>query len=154
MEVSFLCRVCSKPCTRSRQSRTQFCSDQCRVLQNLNATKKWRDANPKRNAESSRQWDRNNKDRVRLNHYRSRYGIEVEDLEVMIIAQAYKCPICLRQLTFNGTKGRNLPVVDHCHTSKKVRGLLCTPCNLALGYLKDNADSATRMVSYIKENCD
>lgn len=29
-------------------------------------------------------------------------------------------------------------VTDHCHTSRKVRGKLCTNCNLGLGHFKDD----------------
>jgi len=39
--------------------------------------------------------------------------------------------------------------VDHCHTTGKVRGLLCNSCNLGLGNLKDNIDIMASAISYL-----
>mgnify|MGYP001611463624 CR=1 FL=1 len=43
--------------------------------------------------------------------------------------------------------------VDHCHETKKIRRLLCRNCNLALGFVKENAVVAQRLVEYIKSEC-
>ncbi len=39
-------------------------------------------------------------------------------------------------------------VIDHDHTSGKVRGLLCSGCNIALGHLRDNAERAYKLAEY------
>lgn len=39
--------------------------------------------------------------------------------------------------------------VDHCHVSKKVRGLLCRECNIALGLLNDSVARLKRAVKYL-----
>lgn len=55
------------------------------------------------------------------------------------------CAIC------KGTdKGRRL-AVDHHHVTLKVRGLLCSNCNQAIGKLKDSADLARMLVAYLEE---
>lgn len=41
-------------------------------------------------------------------------------------------------------------VVDHCHSSGKVRGLLCHNCNRALGLFQDSMSSLTRAIEYLK----
>lgn len=41
--------------------------------------------------------------------------------------------------------------VDHCHTSGRVRGLLCGNCNTALGLLKEDSVRITALLSYIAE---
>lgn len=40
-------------------------------------------------------------------------------------------------------------VVDHCHTTKVVRGPLCRKCNLALGHVDDNVDKLYKMIDYL-----
>ena len=45
-------------------------------------------------------------------------------------------------------------VVDHCHTTGKVRGLLCTRCNNTLGGLKDSVDLAKKMIVYLEDHND
>ena len=40
---------------------------------------------------------------------------------------------------------------DHCHNTKKVRGLLCTTCNMGLGYFKDNPELLMKAALYLQE---
>jgi len=44
-----------------------------------------------------------------------------------------------------------MPYVDHCHKTGQVRGVLCSGCNKALGYIKDDPTTAYRMSVYLKE---
>lgn len=41
-------------------------------------------------------------------------------------------------------------VVDHCHSTGNVRGLLCHNCNRALGLFKDNKETIKRAISYLE----
>jgi Recombination endonuclease VII len=61
--------------------------------------------------------------------YRTQYSITTEDYERMLIEQNGVCGICLLPPPAN----RRL-AVDHCHRSGAVRKLLCTKCNMALGW--------------------
>jgi len=40
---------------------------------------------------------------------------------------------------------------DHHHKSKTFRGLLCIPCNLALGLIKDDPETAAAMAEYLRK---
>ena len=39
--------------------------------------------------------------------------------------------------------------IDHCHSSGKVRGMLCHKCNTALGFLGDNPDKIAGLLEYL-----
>lgn len=59
-----------------------------------------------------------------------KYGITIEQYEQMVTTQNGVCDIC------GGTSKKGL-VVDHNHTTKKVRSLLCVACNAQLGTVED-----------------
>lgn len=42
--------------------------------------------------------------------------------------------------------------VDHCHTTNKVRGLLCHRCNVGLGYFKDRISYLKSATDYLIKN--
>jgi hypothetical protein len=63
-----------------------------------------------------------------------------------------RCQVCKKELVFRAARHRDKPVVDHCHQTGRVRGILCNPCNTALGLLGDSADNLQRGIEYLKEN--
>lgn len=40
-------------------------------------------------------------------------------------------------------------VVDHCHSTGVIRGVLCSNCNTALGMFKDDLERLTRGIEYL-----
>lgn len=59
------------------------------------------------------------------------YGIGIDEYNVLLMKQAGVCAVC-------GTApGKVALAVDHCHETGIVRGLLCSPCNTALGLLRE-----------------
>lgn len=79
---------------------------------------------------------------------RTTYGITMEDYDSMLEAQGGVCKICCDIPT-----GRfKYLCVDHCHSTGKVRGLLCHNCNKALGMIKDDISRLRRMLSYLEEH--
>jgi hypothetical protein len=62
------------------------------------------------------------------------YGITPETYDGMVKAQKGKCAIC--ESTDTGSKRRLC--VDHRRADGKVRGLLCSKCNLAIGLFSEN----------------
>jgi len=65
----------------------------------------------------------------------SRYGITIEEYDVMLKRQNYVCAICQNKCS----TGKRL-AVDHDHDTKKVRGLLCRKCNRGLGHFRSVED--------------
>ena len=61
----------------------------------------------------------------------------------MLIEQEKRCVICKRNVILR---------VDHCHTTGKVRGLLCHNCNTGLGQFKDNIDNLKMAIKYLEKN--
>jgi hypothetical protein len=68
----------------------------------------------------------------------------------MLISQNGKCAICT--ISESEIKhGRNKYfAVDHCHTTSKVRGLLCYKCNCILGFINDNTEHLTNAIKYLE----
>lgn len=63
--------------------------------------------------------------------------------------QGGRCAICQTDINKPGDR-ENPPHIDHCHTTGKVRGLLCPHCNLMLGHSKDNKDTLLRAIRYLE----
>lgn len=83
-------------------------------------------------------------------YYQRRYGITLEAFEAMEKAQGYRCAICgTEKARKQSGKVDDCLHVDHCHTTGKVRGLLCLSCNRAVGLIKDSPEIAERMGAYL-----
>lgn len=75
------------------------------------------------------------------------YGLSSEEYETMLANQNHSCLIC-HSTDPHHSSGRF--VVDHCHTTNKVRGLLCNRCNVGLGNFKDNVASLRSAIDYLE----
>lgn len=75
-----------------------------------------------------------------------KYGITVEDFHRMLVEQGGVCAICRTNCNVN----RRL-CIDHCHVTGKVRGLLCSECNSAIGKLKDDKELIKNALNYLEE---
>ena len=75
-----------------------------------------------------------------------RYGITIKQYNNMFEQQKGCCAICNNH---QSSLNRSLDI-DHCHTTGKVRGLLCNKCNRGLGYFKDNIESIKKLLEYLK----
>ena len=76
----------------------------------------------------------------------ARYGLTSAEYSATLKEQSGVCKIC-RQLCVTGRK----LAVDHCHSTGKVRGLLCAQCNTGLGKAEDSIDRLNDMIKYLKE---
>jgi hypothetical protein len=75
-------------------------------------------------------------------------NITYEQYEEMLDEQNGSCAICgKKENQFN--KGM---CVDHCHETGQIRGLLCTECNLGIGYLKDDKELLMKAVDYLTKS--
>jgi len=78
-------------------------------------------------------------------HYKRRYGIALEAVEAMFEKQHGRCAAC-------GTTPADRPLqLDHDHITGEVRGLLCRPCNTALGLLRDSPAKLQGLITYLTQ---
>jgi hypothetical protein len=77
----------------------------------------------------------------------AKYGITLEDKERMYCEREGRCDICT-VLIESVSKAH----VDHDHSTKHIRGLLCSHCNLMLGHARDDSDTLLAAVQYLERN--
>lgn len=75
-------------------------------------------------------------DPVKRMRHLSRYGLSLQEYQLMHEAQGGVCYICHKPNTNN-----RILCVDHDHDTGKVRKLLCTHCNSRLGIYENNRKS-------------
>ena len=90
-------------------------------------------------------WRCKNRDKVTGYRLKDKYGISVEQKNLMILSQENKCAIC-----GNGFKNERDCHVDHEHTTKRVRGILCHKCNVGLGLFRDNIFILSNATRYLE----
>lgn len=104
----------------------------------------------------SREWIRkdreNNPDKYRDKSLKKQFGIGLDEYKEILEKQDGVCAICHNKETALNplTKEPRELAVDHCHTTGKIRGLLCTGCNTALGLLKDSTELLRKAILYLK----
>jgi len=144
--------MAEKRCTGCHQQKdeTLFVMDRVRqrrksrCLACTSATSKaWRKARP--GYEKARY--QATKTQTRERHLVRKYGVALSDYERMLAAQGGVCAICG---CTEGTQHNRVFHVDHCHSTGRVRGLLCRGCNHVLGHLKDDADKLRKAVEYLE----
>ena len=109
-----------------------YCSSQCKSKSNRDQLHIRKDA-----TQRSKE--------IRERNLRTKYGLRLEDYEMMVATQNGVCKICKKP-----PKEGDKLAVDHCHDSQVIRGLLCKSCNLGLGAFSDNPDFLIEAVRYVK----
>lgn len=84
------------------------------------------------------------KERSRESRIERIYGLSKEEHENLIKSQNYKCKICESDYNYKTFH------IDHCHSTMKVRGILCSKCNQGLGLFKDNVSYLLSAIEYLK----
>lgn len=86
--------------------------------------------------------------RRRNTRLKKQFNLNNNQYQLMLEQQDHCCFICNEK---EGVEGRVLSV-DHDHATGKIRGLLCTNCNTALGKFKDNIDYLKKAIKYLQRN--
>lgn len=81
-------------------------------------------------------------ERVRRRRLELRYGITFDEYNKLLKKQGGVCAIC-------GVYKEGTLHTDHDHKTKKVRGLLCSSCNMAIGLMKDNKEILLKAIKYL-----
>lgn len=120
--------ITDKPCSKGHLSPRYISTNQC--------------------VECLFEYSQINKRKYRL----ARYGITEDDYSKLIISQNYVCAICKQpETSTDGATGETkILSVDHCHSSNKVRGLLCNNCNQGLGKFKDSVEILQSAIECLK----
>jgi hypothetical protein len=66
--------------------------------------------------------------------------------EMLLVKSGGVCDIC--SVKFKNKE----PYVDHCHSTGRVRGLLCNDCNVGLGRFKDNDTLLINAIKYLRND--
>lgn len=102
----------------------------------------------------SRKWKQDNKLRRAIYQLKVKYNLTWDNFMALIEEQNYCCAICGISLDLPGNEMNvnDTAHVDHCHTTNKIRGLLCKNCNRALGFFKDDISLLQKAIVYLKGN--
>ena len=111
-----------------------------------------------------REYKKNNRDKIRLTErkyyfkhkekidaknrkrfLRQYYNLPIERYEEMYREQNGVCLIC-KNINIAGRK----LAVDHDHNTGVIRGLLCSKCNMGIGYFKDDVDLLRIAIDYLE----
>lgn len=88
------------------------------------------------------------KEKLKDQQLRTIFDISLEMYNIMLINQNDSCATCYRHKSiFNKAL-----VVDHDHKTGKIRGLLCSDCNLSLGMVKDNVATLFNLGNYLEKS--
>lgn len=143
-----------KPCTKCKKVKqlTDFYNHikhgprpECKICTKERSAKNWK-KNKKTIVDRNNEWREVNKAKLatytRKQSLRRKYNITPEAYEEMMKSQNNECAICkqISEKTF---------AVDHCHKTGKIRGLLCSACNTALGFLKEDLTIVESLKKYI-----
>ncbi len=114
------CRLCEKDFTPIAPSN-HFCSDRCKSLHVFDS------------------------------NIRNSYGIGALDWLDIYSKQNGVCAICgSKGFVLNKDRHKRLLVIDHCHETGKVRGLLCHQCNQGIGMFKENLEFLKKAVKHVE----
>ena len=117
--------------------------------------KEWQRANREKRAAYMRTWTRNAKlsdpggyaRKRRAMRLKAKYGITLEIYDELLSRQGGHCALCDRTPE---QERYGVLVVDHCHDTGSVRGLLCDFHNTAIAHVGDNAQSVLRVLKYLQ----
>ena len=102
-------------------------------------------------SEDTKQWTIKNKNTYRERYLQRTYKISENEYKSRLLFQNNQCLLCGVEFNLDSW-GADSPVVDHCHSTNKVRGILCNECNRGLGYFHDNQQTLTKAIKYLEEN--
>jgi hypothetical protein len=98
--------------------------------------------------EKNKVWHKNHKkerNERRLSYEIETYGITQEEYNSMVLIQNGVCAICKLP------PSKKRLSIDHNHETGKIRGLLCSRCNLAIGGFRDSAQLLREAANYIEK---
>lgn len=93
-----------------------------------------------------REYERTHRKQRKRTYHRAEwkaYGLDPDECERVYDSRT-RCDIC--GTAFDGRTQKNL---DHDHGTKRIRGVLCANCNLAIGLLGNDPSLLARAMAYL-----
>lgn len=85
---------------------------------------------------------------------KDKFKVEIKEYEKLFKEQNGLCKICNLPETMKSANAYSIKrlAIDHCHKTKKIRGLLCHHCNVSLGAFKDSIELLEVAIQYLKDS--
>lgn len=129
------------------------------------ANKKWREKNKDHIKEFKHKWHQNKRIETQLND-RIRRATWLRNnphkSAIYYIRRKYQLPTLKEaEELFHARNNGECVVcgvhqdrmhIDHCHKSGKIRGILCSGCNVALGQVQDNPATLRSLANYLEKH--
>ena len=100
-------------------------------------------------SEYAKEWRNNFPDKYKDKALQGDFGIGLAEYAAMVASQGNKCAICDHPETQTRNGKAKALAVDHDHATGKIRGLLCSDCNQAIGKLKEDRDVLLSAIRYL-----
>lgn len=104
----------------------------------------WNRKNRESHRKHDKKWRAKNPTKSRAAYLKRTYQLTIEEYELIKTIQEGRCAICLLK--------KPRLVIDHCHNSDKIRGLLCTTCNAGIGQFNDNVGLLFEAIKYLERH--
>jgi hypothetical protein len=75
------------------------------------------------------------------------FGLTLEQYNHLLAQQGGVCGIC-GSTSVNSSRNKHF-MVDHCHETGQIRGILCHTCNSGLGKLGDSIVGVRQALEYL-----
>ena len=138
-EKGNICKICKHQYNKEYREAN-------RELANA-AARDWYKRNKVRERERKQKGNYKDKEWVKGVSLKSNHGISLDEYKVMLANQGGLCAIC------RGTpRGKTYFCVDHCHSTGKIRGLLCFNCNTMLGQVADSIEILEAAIFYLTKS--
>jgi hypothetical protein len=89
-----------------------------------------------------------NKEKLQDRKLIRKFGITLEQYRARLDNQKNQCIICGRTPEENG----KMLAVDHNHTTKEIRDLLCNNCNVCIGFIEKNKLDTEKLKWYLTKH--
>ena len=90
---------------------------------------------------------REDKNWWRKYHLKKHFNMSMDDFDMMLSEQNYKCAICDNEFDMD-VHGKQ-PNLDHCHITGEVRKILCFNCNTGIGKFNDDPVLIKKAYKYL-----
>lgn len=134
---------------RNAQQRQRYADSWEKAEKAREACRRYRAENLKKENERRRKHSANHPEQERRSRWLwqlKKYGLTEADYDAILASQGSGCRICKTARLPAGYK----LALDHCHATGKIRGILCSNCNMALGMMRDSPELLRAAAEYLE----